>query len=320
MIGKDPLIILTGPTGVGKSALSIRLAKELDCEIISADSMQVYKGMDIGTAKITKEEACGIRHYGIDLTSPDSCYNVTGFVTMAKNAITEIVSRGKLPLVVGGTGFYIQALLYDVEFTEEETDDKRRKELSEYAEIHGPEALHELLKDIDPISYETIHYNNVKRTIRAIEFYEKNKFPISSHNREQKQRESFYNSAYFVLERKRDSLYENINKRVDLMMEKGLLAEARRIYDLGIDRSFCAMQAIGYKQLFEYFDGSVSLDEAIDNIKKESRHYAKRQLTWFRREKDVIWLEREESDDVIFDHILEILKEREIVSYGRCSQ
>ncbi|MBO4476876.1 MAG: tRNA (adenosine(37)-N6)-dimethylallyltransferase MiaA [Lachnospiraceae bacterium] len=292
MMDKRPLIVLTGPTAAGKTELSLRVAERYGCEIISADSMQVYKYMDIGSAKIGAEEMRGIRHHLIDVLLPEEEFSVYRFVQMAKQAIDEIYSRGKIPLVVGGTGFYIRALLYDVEFTEESADSKLRARLEALAEEIGPEALHDRLREVDPESAEIIHPNNVKRVIRALEFYEQNARPISEHNEEQKAKESPYDFCYFVLNMDRAVLYDRIEKRVDKMVKDGLKAEVDRLRGMGYSRELVSMQGLGYKEYLDHLNGEITEDEAIYRIKRDTRHFAKRQLTWFRRERDVIWLDK----------------------------
>ena len=289
---KRPLIILTGPTAVGKTAASIGLAKAVNGEIISADSMQVYKYMDIGSAKITKEEMNGVPHHLVDVLDPMEDFNVVRFQQMAKAAMEGIYERGHIPIVVGGTGFYIQALLYDIDFTENENDDSYRKELEEMAKEKGEEFLHSQLALVDPESAEQIHFHNVKRVIRALEFYHQTGKKISEHNAEEREKESAYHSAYFVLTDDRARLYDRIDRRVDLMMEQGLLQEVEHLRDRGLKREDVSMQGLGYKELFGYFDGEYSLEEAVRIIKRDTRHFAKRQLTWFRREHDVIWIDK----------------------------
>ncbi len=285
---RQKLIVLSGPTAVGKSEVSIALAKVLGGEVISADSQQLYRGMDIGTAKIRPQEMQGIPHHLIDCLDPSENMDVLRFQTMAKEAAAGIWSRGRIPIVVGGTGFYIQALLYDIQFTEEGGNPERRKELETLAKQQGPEALHALLAQLDPVSAEKIHANNIKRTIRAIEFCENSKQRISEHNQEQRRRESPYDFFYFALTDERQAFYERINRRVHTMMDAGLLEEARGFYDQicagRLSRHSTAMQAIGYRELFAYFDGEYSLEEAVAKIQQNSRHYAKRQLTWLGRE------------------------------------
>ena len=284
---KKPLIILTGPTAVGKTKASIGLAKAVDGEIISADSMQVYRHMDIGSAKIKPEEMEGIPHHLIDVLEPDDEFHVVKFQQLAKKAMREIWERGHIPIVTGGTGFYIQALLYDIDFDENEKEDACRKELEAYAKEHGAEALHEKLAFVDPASAEMIHPNNIKRVIRALEFYEQTGKRISEHNETQRQRESPYAFAYFVLTDDRAHLYERINRRVDQMIEEGLVNEVQALKDKGYTKQLVSMQGLGYKEILDYLDGNCTLEEAIYTIKRDTRHFAKRQLTWFKRERDV---------------------------------
>lgn len=290
---KKPLIILTGPTAVGKTKASIGLAKAVDGEIISADSMQVYRHMDIGSAKIKPEEMEGIPHHLIDVLEPDDEFHVVKFQQLAKKAMREIWERGHIPIVTGGTGFYIQALLYDIDFDENEKKDACRKELEAYAREHGAEALHEKLALVDPSSAEMIHPNNIKRVIRALEFYEQTGKRISEHNETQRQRESPYAFAYFVLTDDRAHLYERINRRVDQMIEEGLVNEVQALKDKGYTKQLVSMQGLGYKEILDYLDGNCTLEEAIYTIKRDTRHFAKRQLTWFKRERDVIWINKQ---------------------------
>lgn len=293
---KRPLVILTGPTAVGKTALSIALAKSIGGEIISADSMQVYRRMDIGSAKITREEMAGVPHHLIDVLEPTEEFNVVVFQKLAKQAVGEIYGRGHIPIVVGGTGFYIQALLYDIDFTENDEDTALRQSLEEQARREGPEALYERLRAVDPESCESIHAHNIKRVIRAIEFYEKTGKKISEHNREQRQNASPYHFAYFVLTDSRDRIYQRINERVDLMMAQGLAEEVRALRETGCRRDMVSMQGLGYKEILSALEGEISMEEAVYLIKRDTRHFAKRQLTWFRREKEVIWI-----DKTVFD-------------------
>ena len=293
---QKPMIVLTGPTAVGKTALSIELAKKINGAIISADSMQVYKYMDIGSAKVTVDEMDGIKHYLIDELEPSDEFNVFIFKDMAKKALNEIYEAGKIPIVVGGTGFYIQALLYDIDFTKQDVDESYRKSLYDFANEHGNHALHEKLKDIDPASYESIHENNVKRVIRAIEYYHTCHEPISKHNETERAKQSPYNFAYFVLDDVRQRLYERIDKRVDIMVSNGLVDEVKKLKAMGCTSDMVSMKGIGYKEILAYLDGEYSLDEAVDKVKLESRRFAKRQLTWFRREKDTIWIEKNEKE------------------------
>ncbi len=309
-----PMVVLTGPTAVGKTELSIRLAEALDGEIISADSMQVYKKMNIGTAKIRKEEMGGIPHHLIDVLDPAEEFNVARFQEMAKEALAGIYERGKIPLVVGGTGFYIQGLLYDIDFTREEQDKSFRERLQKKAEEEGAGAVYQMLVKVDSVSAGKIHPNNVKRVIRALEFYHLNGRPISEHNEEEARKKSPYQSAYFVLNQERQTLYERINRRVDLMMEEGLIGEVKSLVEEGYGRNLVSMQGIGYKEVFDYLEGEISLEETTERIKKDTRHFAKRQLTWFGREKEVIMIDKDkfETEEKILEHMLGILREKGI--------
>lgn len=294
MQSKRKLLILTGPTAVGKTSLSIDLAKSIGGEIISADSMQVYKYMDIGSAKIMPEEMEGIPHHLIDVLEPRQEFNVFRFQEMAKEAIEEIYCRGHVPIVVGGTGFYIQALLYDIDFAKQEDHAALRQRLEETAREKGGEFLHDWLKKVDPASAAEIHPNNCKRVIRALEFYELNGAPISQHNREQRQKEAAYCHRYFVLNEDREQLYQKIDRRVEKMMERGLVDEVKKLKEMGYERSLVSMQGLGYKEILAYLDGECTLEEAVFSIKRDTRHFAKRQLTWFRRERDVIWIDKKD--------------------------
>ena len=281
---KPPLIILTGPTAVGKTSLSIKLAKAVDGEIVSADSMQVYKYMDIGTAKVKPNEMKGVPHYLVDILEPDEKFNVVVFQSKAKEALKKIYDKGHVPIVVGGTGFYIQALLYDIDFTENDDDQEYRHYLEEMAKQEGNEALHQMLREVDGPSAEKIHPNNVKKVIRALEFYEKTGMRISDHNEDQMQKSSPYNFAYFVLNDDREILYERINERIDQMLEHGLLEEVKSLMDNGYTKEMISMQGLGYKEIIDYYNGNLTLEEAIYILKRDTRHFAKRQLTWFKRE------------------------------------
>lgn len=293
---KRPLIILTGPTAVGKTSLSLSLAKELDGEIVSADSMQVYRYMDIGTAKIREEERQGIPHHLIDVLDPWEDFNVVRFQKMAREALEEIWERGHIPIVTGGTGFYIQALLYDIHFTENNEDSSLRKDLENYARENGAEALHSRLAEVDEKAASQIHFNSVKRVIRALEFYYQTGKKISEHNEEERKRTSPYDFKYFVLNDEREHLYARINQRVDLMMEEGLVEEVQKLKEMGCDSTMVSMQGLGYKEILSYLEGECTLDEAVYKIKRDTRHFAKRQITWFKRERDVIWLHKPDYD------------------------
>ncbi len=287
----NKLIIIAGPTASGKSAAAVSLAKRINGSILSADSMQVYRGMDIGSAKVTPEEMQGIPHELIDILDPTQEWNVVRFQKEAKAAIQRIHESGRIPIVAGGTGFYIQALLYDIDFTATNEDTGFRKEMEELARTKGNEALYERLLKADPAAAAAIHPNNVKRVIRALEFTRETGGSIAAHNEEQKKRPPAYDAAYYVLSRDRAHLYERIDKRVDRMMEQGLLEEVIRPKEQGLDLSYVSMQGLGYKQLLEYLDGKCSLEEAVHQIKLQTRHFAKRQITWFKREKDAVWID-----------------------------
>ena len=310
------MIILAGPTAVGKTAASIRLAKAVGGEIISADSMQVYRHMDIGSAKIRQEEMEGVPHYLVDVLEPEEDFNVVRFQQMAKAAAEEIYARGRIPIAAGGTGFYIQALLYDIDFTENDGDSSFRRELEKTAEEKGGEYLHALLQEADPEAALQIHPHNIKRMIRALEFHHQTGGKISEHNETEREKESPYNFAYFVLTDDRSRLYDRIDRRVDLMMEEGLLDEVRFLKERGVRRDSTAMQGLGYKELYAFLDGEYPLEEAVRIIKRDTRHFAKRQLTWFKRERDVIWADKSvigQDDDAVIDFILKELKNRGII-------
>lgn len=315
---QKPMIILTGPTAVGKSALSVKLAKKINGAVISADSMQVYRHMDIGSAKITPEEMQGVTHYMIDELEPDEEFHVVRFVTMAKEYLKEIYADGKIPIIAGGTGFYIQALLYDIDFTKQQCDETYRRQLEDLAREHGAEYLHGILREVDTASAEAIHANNIKRVIRALEFYHLSGKKISEHNETERQKQSPYNFAYFVLTDERAKLYERIDRRVDAMIEAGLVEEVKKLKSMGCSREMVSMQGLGYKEILAYLDGGCTLEEAVYIIKRETRHFAKRQLTWFKRERDVIWLDKQAfgyDDAAILKDMISILEEKEIISH-----
>jgi tRNA dimethylallyltransferase len=272
--------------------------------------------MDIGSAKITPEEMCGVPHHLIDVLEPTEDFNVVVFQKMAEAAMTAIWNRGHIPILVGGTGFYIQAVLYDIDFTENDEDAALRGALEEQARLQGSEALYEQLKAVDPEACETIHPNNVKRIIRAIEFYQKTGMKISQHNEEQRQNTSPYDFAYFVLNDDRAKLYERIEKRVDAMLARGLVEEVKALKAMGCHRDMVSMQGLGYKEILDYLNGDCSLEEAVYRMKRDTRHFAKRQLTWFRREKDVIWVDKQKFDydsQQILNCLLDELRAREII-------
>jgi tRNA dimethylallyltransferase len=294
--GKQKVLVIIGPTAVGKTKLSIELAKRLNGEIISGDSMQIYKKMDIGTAKITTEEMEGIPHHLIDIKDPAESFSVAEFQELVRAKITEISNRGKLAIIVGGTGLYIQAVIYDYQFSTAPADGTLRLRLEERARAIGKEALHHELTRIDPKSASQIHPNNIRRVIRALEIYYSTGKTMSETQKDQ-QPETLYQTALIGLIMDREKLYERINSRVEIMVEQGLVAEVKQLYDQGL-RDCQSIQAIGYKEIYDYLDGFVSLEEAIDNLKKNSRHYAKRQLTWFRNKMDVQWFDITDADDL----------------------
>ncbi|MDD2958290.1 MAG: tRNA (adenosine(37)-N6)-dimethylallyltransferase MiaA [Lachnospiraceae bacterium] len=313
--GKQPLVILTGPTAVGKTELSIELAKRINGEIISADSMQVYIGMDIGSAKVTRPQMQGVPHHLIDELEPDEPFHVVKFQELAKRYIAEIYSRGKIPVLAGGTGFYIQAVLYDIDFTENEGDSSYRQELERQVLEKGADYLHQQLVAVDQKAAQEIHANNVKRVIRALEFFHETGTPISRHNETERQKKSPYQFAYFVLNDVRQQVYARIDKRVDLMMEAGLLEEVKKLKAKGYTRDMVSMQGLGYKEILDYLEGNISLEEAVYIIKRDTRHFAKRQLTWFKREPEVTWVSKDAfgyDRERILDFMLDVMKQRGI--------
>ena len=314
---KKPLVILTGPTAVGKTKASIGLAKAIGGEIISADSMQVYKQMDIGSAKIKPSEMDGIPHYLVDILEPDEEFHVVLFQQMAKQAIQKIYEKGKIPILVGGTGFYIQAVLYDIDFSANEKDTSYREKLEKLAQTKGAEYLHDRLREVDEKSAQDIHANNVKRVIRALEYFHQTGEKISEHNEEQRKKVSPYNFSYFVLNDERAHLYEKINLRVDQMINEGLAREVQSLKEKGYTRDMVSMQGLGYKEMLDYLDNKCSLEEAVEIIKRDTRHFAKRQITWFKRESDVTWIDKKEYDyneERILKAMLQELKERGIIN------
>ena len=316
MEDKKKLIILTGPTAVGKTKLSIETAKMLNAEIISADSMQVYKYMDIGTAKISKDEMENITHYLIDELEPNEEFSVVTFKKLALKYMDEIYKKGKIPLIVGGTGFYIQALLYDIDFSEsEENNGAVRQRLEDLAKEKGNEFLYNMLKEVDLESANTIHCNNVKKIIRALEYYEITGEKISEHNKEQRKKQSPYNFIYFVLNDDREKIYDRIEQRIDIMIEDGLIEEVKSLKEKGFTKDLVSMQGLGYKEILEYLEGNISLEEAVYILKRDTRHFAKRQLTWFRREKITTWINKSEynNDNDILAYIKELAINKGII-------
>ena len=304
---KDKLIILAGPTASGKTSVSIDLAKRIGGEIISADSMQVYRGMDVGTAKIKADEMQGVKHYLINVLDPTEDFNIVKFQNMVKYSIEEIKRNGHIPILVGGTGFYIQSVIYDIDFDTQDDNGDIRKALEEEYDKMGADFMYEKLKKIDSVSAENIHKNNKKRIIRAIEYFLINNALISAHNESQRQKDSPYDFRFFVLNPPRDILYDRINQRVDKMVEEGLVREVKDLKNAGLSIENISMQGIGYKEILEYLDGEITLDEAVDKIKQNTRHMAKRQVTWFKREKDVIYINpfEFENNEKIVDYMVE---------------
>ncbi|ARK30916.1 tRNA (adenosine(37)-N6)-dimethylallyltransferase MiaA [Halalkalibacter krulwichiae] len=295
---KEKLIVIAGPTAVGKTALGVKLAKKYQGEVISGDSMQVYKGMDIGTAKVTPDEMNGVVHHLIDILEPNEAFSVADFKERCTPLITAINQKEKLPLIVGGTGLYVNSIIKGYEFDSKPTDEDYRQELEQLAFTIGKDELHKMLEREDPKAAQLIHPNNVRRVIRALEVTRATGKPFSSQQIEE-QGESKYDVAIIGLTMDRTKLYERINMRVDLMVEQGLIEEVRSIYDKGI-RDCQSVQAIGYKEIYDYFEGRYSLEDAIETLKKNSRRYAKRQLTWFRNKTNATWFDvtnglREES-------------------------
>ncbi len=290
------LAVIAGPTASGKSEISLALAKRLDGEIISADSMQVYKGMDIGSAKLMPEKRQGIVHHLIDILEPTEEFNVSVFCKKAHESVKEIQSRGHFPLVCGGTGFYTRAFLYGASFGQGETDPDLRSMLEAMAEEKGLSYMEDHLRQFDPVSADLYHCNK-KRIIRAIEYHRLTGLLLSDKNEEESRRAPLYDAAYFVLTMPRDILYRRIDDRVDRMMEEGLVEEVRRLIDSGVTRDMTSMQGLGYRQIYDHLMGSYDLDTAVDMIKQQTRHFAKRQLTWYRKEKNVTWVDLTEYQD-----------------------
>ena len=288
---KKPLIIIAGPTATGKTDVSIKLAKKIGGAVISADSMQVYKGMNIGSAKVKPEEMDGVDHYLIDVLDPKEEFHVVRFQQMAKEALEQICAKGQIPILTGGTGFYIQALLYDIDFGNVSDEPELRENYYEYAEKYGTEGLHDLLKKVDTKAAKEIHPNNLKRVIRALEYYKGTGRVISEHNAEQKKNESPYHFDFFVLTDDRAKLYKRIDERVERMFEDGLEAEVRALYESGMKEEDVSMKGIGYREFFALFKGEADISQVKEQIKTDTRHFAKRQITWFKREKDARWVD-----------------------------
>lgn len=306
----EDLLILSGPTGVGKTDISIKIAKKIGGEIISADSMQIYKYMDIGSAKITKDEMEGIPHYIIDIAEPSDEFSVAQYKQLAERKIVELASDGKYPMLVGGTGLYINSLIFNYEFTGTYKDSEYRKYLEDLADKNGKEFVHEMLKEIDVNSYNRLYPNDLKRVIRALEVYKLTGKTISELNENQDIYNIPYNVYYFVLNMDRERLYNRINRRVDIMLEKGLVDEVIKLKNMGYNSNMQSMKGIGYKEILYYLDGEISLQKAVEMIKQGSRNYAKRQLTWFRKDKRVKWIDKDKfnDEDEIVDFIVNNLK------------
>ena len=288
---KKNVVVIAGPTGSGKTALSVEIAKRFGGEIISADSMQIYKYMDIGSAKVTEEEKQGIPHHLLDFLDPTlESFSVADYVELAKEKIEEILNRGKLPIVVGGTGLYISSLADNIEFADSEKSPEIRERLAKLAEEKGNSYVHDMLKEIDPEMAEKVHENNIKRVIRAIEIFEMSGITLTEQNARSKENPSPYNFIMIALTDEREKMYERINKRVDVMMEAGLVSEVKKLKNLGCSKEMQAMQGIGYKEVFEFLEGNITEDELSELIKKNTRNYAKRQITWFKRDKRYLWL------------------------------
>lgn len=301
---KIPLIVIAGPTASGKTALSVDIAKAVGGEIVSADSMQIYKYMNVGTAKPSEEEKQGIPHHMMDFLEPTVNFSVADYCQMAAEIIRDINERGKIPVMVGGTGLYIDSLVNGVDFGEEQGDEKIREELMDLAEAEGNEAVHKILAEFDPETAAKYHPNNLRRVIRAIEVYKTHGKTVSEKEKEEKV--SPYDVAYFCIDWDREVLYDRINRRVDIMVEDGLLEEVKSLLASNIDPKCTAMQSIGYKEFYGYLSGECALEDALDTIKQSSRRYAKRQLTWFRRNKNIHWLKPENA----FDEAMGVIKEK----------
>ncbi|MGL4731938.1 MAG: tRNA (adenosine(37)-N6)-dimethylallyltransferase MiaA [Clostridium sp.] len=308
-MSKNRILVIGGPTAVGKTNLSIEIAKAINGEIISADSMQIYKNMDIGSAKVTEDERQGVQHHLIDVVNPDESFSVAEYKTLGDKAINDILNRGKVPIIAGGTGLYINALTCNMSFADGDKDLEYRDELDALANKYGNEYLHGMLKDIDPISYNEIHFNNRKRVIRALEVYKLTGKPFSSYNLGNDMYNSPYDIRYYVLNMNRDKLYDRINTRVDIMMENGLLDECIKLKEMGYTSSMQSMQGIGYKEILYYLDGAITLNEAVEMIKQGSRNYAKRQLTWFKKDPRVTFIDKDSisENDILYKIVNDII-------------
>ncbi len=308
---KRELIVIVGATATGKTDASIELAKKINGEIISADSMLVYKDMNIGTAKPTKDEMSVVKHYMIDEFNPDDKFSIALFKSKVDEYINLITSKGKIPILVGGTGFYVNSILYNTEFTEEDDDKEYRLYLENLLEIKGKDYLYNMLKEVDEKSANKIHINNTKKVIRALEFYEKTKIPISQHNELEKKKQPYYNSKVFIFNRDREIIYERINKRVDTMIKNGLVEEVTELLNKGYTKNLTSMQGIGYKEIIQYLEGECSLNFAIDEIKKNTRRFAKRQITWFKHQINGVWIDLEKFNDMesLINYLVKTIEE-----------
>lgn len=314
LILKKPLVVIGGTTACGKTDVGVLLAQNINGEIISADSMQIYRDMDIGTAKPTSEEMKNIKHYLIDEINPDEEYNVMIFQKKAKQYMNEIWKKGKIPILVGGTGFYINALVYDTFFEETEQDNTFRNNMYAFAEQYGADALYEKLKKVDSVYAQTLHANNVKRVVRALEYHHFTGKLFSEYNTEQKQKQSPYHTAMIVLTMERKKLYERIEKRIDNMIDRGLLQEVDTLLKKGYTQQLVSMQAIGYKEIIPYIHNEISLEQAIYDLKKNTRHFAKRQLTWFKRQTNGFWVDMTEQNlQKATDEIINYLKRIDMI-------
>ncbi|MCM8710655.1 tRNA (adenosine(37)-N6)-dimethylallyltransferase MiaA [Clostridium sp. SYSU_GA19001] len=291
------LLILAGPTAVGKTSISIELAKRINGEIISADSMQIYKYMDIGSAKITKEEMSNVPHYLIDIVEPSENFSVAEFKKLACKAIDDISSKGKFPMLVGGTGLYINSIIYNYGFTQANKDEDYRAYLEKLALEHGKEYVHNMLKEVDIESYNRLYSNDLKRVIRALEVYKLTGTTISEFSKNEDIFNIPYRIFYFVLNMDRAKLYSRINKRVDMMIENGLIDEVIKLKESGYNSNMQSMKGIGYKEILSYLEGKIKLEEAVDMIKQGSRNYAKRQITWFKKDNRAIWIDKDKFND-----------------------
>ncbi|GAA0714083.1 tRNA (adenosine(37)-N6)-dimethylallyltransferase MiaA [Paraclostridium ghonii] len=307
---KIPLVILTGPTAVGKTNLSIQLAKKMNMDIVSADSMQIYKYMDVGSAKVTEEEMDGVKHYLIDEVTPDYSFSVSEFQQRANDYINEIIKNNKLPLITGGTGLYLNSLIYNMDFAKSDADNKLRDSLRLELEENGIDYMHEKLRKLDEDAATRIHKNNTKRVIRAIEVCMSGK-KMSDFSNDLKLNEK-YEPIIIVLNRDREHLYKRIDKRVDIMINQGLENEVKNLLELGYKKDLVSMQGIGYKEIIKYLDCEYTYDEAIEIIKRDSRRYAKRQLTWFRRYENVKWFDLDDYNDekILLGHVISYIEKK----------